>query len=171
MTLQNERFEELLSRQLAAELEPQRGRAEAAFKAQLAAEAAEREARQVAGGSKSQVSWARREVSKPAAWLWTGVPSLIAAGLAIVLTLHFMERPIVRGPDNMMIVEQGNDHPDYLSPSNGMGIGGGDLGGGRIVEYKRYEVIPNQAGVGGARNDVPMPWPPVSKQNPYQLPQ
>jgi hypothetical protein len=175
MTLQNERFEELLSRQLAAELEPQRGRAMAAFKAQLAAEAvereaAERQARQIAGGSKKRESWARREVSGPAVWMWAGLPSLIAASLAVVLTLHFMERPTVIAPDNPIIVERGHDNPTYV-PNSGSGGDGGGFGGGEIVHYSPYEITPNQAGMGSGRRDLPLPLPPASGLNSYQLPQ
>ncbi len=94
MTLQNEKFEELLAQQLTRELEPQRGRAAAAFAAQVAAEAAQRaeeeRAARVAGGSRNKESWARREVSGRSLLVWTGAPALIAAALAVVVTLHFV---------------------------------------------------------------------------------
>jgi hypothetical protein len=92
MTMRNEKFEELLSEELARQLEPQRGKAAAAFQAQLAAEEAQRAAereRDVAGGSKNKQDWARREVAPRALWLWMGVPSLVAACLAVVVTLQF----------------------------------------------------------------------------------
>ena len=92
MTLQNEKFEELISDQLARQLEPQRGRAAQAFRAQIAAEAA---AAQIAGGSKDQQSWARRQVSRAGTFLWIGMPSAIAAALALAVTLQFMH-PAIR---------------------------------------------------------------------------
>ncbi len=159
MTLQNERFEELLSRHLAAELEPQRGRAAAAFRAQMAAEAAEREARQIAGGSRKRESWARREVSKPAVWLWTGVPSLIAAGLAVVLTLHLVNRPSEVGPDQM-IVTRGNVS-GFVEPSDGSVPVSGVGGGGALAGYN--DVTPK-------REEPPLPLPPVRPTNPYPMP-
>jgi hypothetical protein len=155
MTLQNEKFEELLSRQLTAELEPQRGRAVEAFQAQMAAEAAEREAaereaRQVAGGSKNRDSWARREVSGPALWLWAGLPSLMAACLAIALTLHFTSRPTETVPDNGFVTKL-PDNPVF-TPSSGA-----DVGGVRLVTHDEI------------RNALPLP--PVQVPNPYPLPQ
>jgi hypothetical protein len=94
MTLQNEKFEELIAEQLSRQLEPQRGRAAAAVRAQIAAEqaeraAAERQARAIAGGSRDSQSWARKEVSRRSLFFWTGVPSLVAAALALAVTLHF----------------------------------------------------------------------------------
>jgi hypothetical protein len=160
MTLQNERFEELLARHLAAELEPQRGRAAAAFKAQLAAEAAEREARQIAGGSRKQVSWARREVSGRTVWLWTGVPSLVAACLAIVVTLSLVERPKVTrsGRDDEGIASTQSGNSGSLVKDSGVHSGDG------INLVNRYEIKPKQ-------DDQPLPLPPVQPANPYPLPQ
>jgi hypothetical protein len=104
MTMRNEKFEELLSEELARQLEPQRGRAGAAFRAQRAAE-------RVAGGSKSKASWARREVTGRGMWLWMGVPSLLAACLAVVVTPQF-----VGGPGNGGL------------NTNGSGVGAGNSG-------------------------------------------
>ncbi len=78
MTLQNEKFEEMISRQLTAELEPQRGKALATFRAHLAAEAAAPAPIPIAQGR------SRRTLA-----LWAGVPSLMAACIAVVVTLHF----------------------------------------------------------------------------------
>jgi len=83
MTLQNEKFEEIVSRQLAAELEPQRGKALAAFRAQMTAEAAAPAAIPISrGGGRSKKMMA----------LWAGAPSLLAACVAVVVTLHFVHR-------------------------------------------------------------------------------
>lgn len=133
MTLQNEKFEELIHEQLARELDPQRGRAAAAFQAQLAADAAaEAAARRaaIAGGSKNRRSWARREVAPRALWLWAGVPSLAAAALAVVVTLHFVNQPATPTPANPG-TEIADNRPHMLdgrSPSpNVRGDGGGAL--------------------------------------------
>jgi hypothetical protein len=157
MTLQNERFEELLSRQLAAELEPQRGRAAAAFQAQLTAEAAEREARRVAGGSKSQVSWARREVSKPAAWMWAGVPSLVAASLAIVLTLQLGRQPTFVGSE-VIVQTPANS---FVNNSGGNQGGVSGVGMGSLAGYSTER----------KQGELPLPLPPVPQPYPYRLPE
>jgi len=75
MTLQNEKFEEMLAGRLSKELEPQRGKALAAFRAQMA--------NPVAAPLVMPVK-ARRNLA-----LWAGVPSLMAACVAVVVTLHF----------------------------------------------------------------------------------
>jgi hypothetical protein len=146
MTLQNEKFEELLARQLAAELEPQRGRAVAAFKAQLAAEAAEREARVVAGGSKRMESWAQREVSRAGVWFWAGVPSLVAACLAVVLTLQLTSRPVAPGPGNELATSQPVNPP--VEPRAVEGFGSGRMAN----DTTNWRILPQP-------------------ENPYRLPQ
>lgn len=82
MTLQNEKFEELVSRQLSAELEPQRGKALAAFRAHIAAE----------GTGPAPIPISRGRSGKSLA-LWAGVPSLLAACVAVVVTLQVTGKP------------------------------------------------------------------------------
>jgi hypothetical protein len=143
MTLQNEKFEELIAQQLARELDPQRGKAAAAFQAQVAAEAAERaaeeQARCIAGGSKNRESWARREVSRRGLWFWMGVPSLIAACLAVVVTLPYAG-PITMPPTDAgtMIVKDAPVAPGVLN-EGGTGdkqYSGTLVGGMEIVPLK-----------------------------------
>jgi len=116
MTLQNEKFEELIAQQLARELEPQRGKAAAAFQAQVAAETAERaaeeRARHIAGGSKNRQSWARREVPARTLWLWMGVPSLIAACLAVVVTLPLATNQTAPQTDTGTLIVNNNHVAD-----------------------------------------------------------
>src|SRR6187399_2293660 len=81
MTLKAEKFEELLTRELSASLEPQRGKALAAFRAHLATEA-ERPA--IAGSLKDEE--ARKNISRKEFWFWSCVPSLAAACLAVAVT-------------------------------------------------------------------------------------
>ena len=164
MTLQNEKFEELLSRQLTAELEPQRGKAAAAFQAQLAAEKAEREAeraaRAVAGGSKKREAWARQEVSGRAMWFWAGVPSLVAAGLAIVVTLHLVNRPTVETP---VLIVQPQPEPVMYARGGSGGGGGGNPGDVHLVTTP-YEIQRKP-------DEAPLTLPPIQLASPYRLPQ
>jgi hypothetical protein len=90
MTLQNEKFEELVSRQLTAELEPQRGKALAAFRAHIAAE----------GAGPAPIPISRGRSGKSLA-LWAGVPSLIAACVAVAVTLHVVK------PDQPAAIDTG----------------------------------------------------------------
>jgi len=83
MTLQNEKFEELIADHVNAALEPQRGKALATFRAHIAAHGVEEAPAPIPFSA-----GLRREVSRRAAWAWTGVPSLVAAGLAIVVMLQ-----------------------------------------------------------------------------------
>jgi hypothetical protein len=158
MTMRNEKFEELLSAELARQLEPQRGKAAAAFAAQIAAEAAERQAaeraaREVVGGSRNQANWARGEVGKRAMWMWMGLPSLIAACLAVVITLQF-----AGGPSNQMtnndIAGTGSTPSNTGSTFAGMqptaGVGTG------VMASQRDEIIRNQPGGIIIQNNQPM---------------
>ena len=151
MTLQNEKFEELITRQLTRELEPQRGRAAAAFQAQVAAEAAERvaaeRAERIVGGSKNQESWARREVSRRGLWLWMGVPSLIAACLAVVVTLPFAGTKTVPPTDaGTMLVKDAPSVPEVLDE----GVTGDKDYSGRLVGG--MEIVPEKPS-GGVLQD------------------
>jgi hypothetical protein len=152
MTMRNEKFEELLSQELARQLEPQRGKAAAAFAAQVAAEAAEREAREVAGGSKSQQNWARGQVSKRAMWVWMGVPSLLAACLAVVVTLQFAGGPSGQGTNN------GSAGNGITGTNNGTSLAGAraieGVGPGTVASQE--EVIRNQPGELIIQNNQPM---------------
>jgi hypothetical protein len=94
MTLKAEKFEEVLSAELTRELEPQRGKALAAFRAELAAERAA-EARAVAGSiarvtGDGKGTWLRgnKQISRKEMWFWASVPSLLAACVAVVVTLQ-----------------------------------------------------------------------------------
>ncbi len=95
MTVNAEKFEELLSAELKATLDPERGKTLAAFRGYVAAE----EANQLrnnggedgAGGREAyrpDFKKRRREISRPEAWFWTATPSLVAACLGVVLTLQ-----------------------------------------------------------------------------------
>lgn len=153
MTLQNEKFEELLARQLTRELEPQRGKAAAAFQTHVAAEAAERAAaqraaQQVAGGSKDHAAWARREVSGRVLWLWTGVPSLIAAALAVVVTLQFT------GTGPTRPTEPGNPIVNSVPVAPHLGGGVSGVGNGTLAHQE--EVTQNQAGDVVIQNNQPV---------------
>jgi len=87
--------EHLISDQLVATLEPQRGKALAAFRQHVAAQkAGESEGSGPApipisrGARGTGRSFGRREIPRNALWYWAGVPSLVAAGLAVVVTLQ-----------------------------------------------------------------------------------
>ena len=82
MTLKAEKFEELLTQELTSSLEPQRGKALAAFRAHLATEA---ERPVVAGSLKNARTG--RDISRKEFWFWSCAPSLVAACLAVVVTL------------------------------------------------------------------------------------
>jgi len=144
MTMRNEKFEELLSQQLTRELEPQRGKAAEAFQAQVAAE---REARRIAGGSKNRESWARREVPARALWWWMGVPSLIAACLAVAVTLPFAGPKTISTP--VPGTEIVKDAP--VTPGGGIlnegGSGGSGVGGGGAL-VGGVVIVPEKPGDG-----------------------
>jgi hypothetical protein len=79
-------LDDLLTQHLAVALNPQRGRAADAFREHL---------RHGAAGVKAPVAPApipfpRNAVPRQALWLWAGVPSLIAACLALVVTMQFV---------------------------------------------------------------------------------
>lgn len=74
-------LEALLTQQLKVALEPQRGKALAAFRAQVAREA--------------PLPMVKGVIPRRALWYWAGVPSLIAASLAVVVTLQAVNRPAV----------------------------------------------------------------------------
>lgn len=71
----------LLTAHLVATLEPQRGRALAAFRLASAAP------------DTSITQGNPRPISRRTLWLWAGVPSLLAACLALVVTLQFLAGP------------------------------------------------------------------------------
>ncbi len=75
-----DKLDDLLSDHLATTLDPQRGRAAAAFRAHLATRS-----------PTTSASFWRREVSRKALWYWAGVPSALAACVALALTLHFVQ--------------------------------------------------------------------------------
>jgi hypothetical protein len=80
-----DKLEELLTNHLTVSLEPQRGRALAAFRAKVAEEEAP---------APIPISRGRENVvPKRALWYWAGVPSLVAAGLAVVVTLQVAKQP------------------------------------------------------------------------------
>ena len=82
MTLKVEKFEELLAGELQRALEPQRGKALAAFRAQCAEEAQ----RPIVAGTIRP----GRDISRGETWFWASVPSLAAACLAVVVTLKLL---------------------------------------------------------------------------------
>jgi hypothetical protein len=151
MTMRNEKFEELLSAELARQLEPQRGKAATAFVAHLAAEAAERQAaeraaEEVAGGSKSQVHWARGEVSKRAMWVWMSVPSLIAACLAVVVTLHFVGGTLDQGSTTNIVqngVTGNGGNSALFGPRAVEGVGTGSMASQTEITQPGGVVIQN----------------------------
>jgi len=155
MTMRNEKFEELLSQHLMRELEPQRGKAAAAFQAQVAAEAQERaaaeRARRIAGGSKIQESWARREVPARALWWWMGVPSLIAACLALVVTLPYTGTKTNLPTDaGTAIVNKSVREAPGGGILNEGGSGGGGVGGGGTL-VGGMEIVPEKPAEGGGQ--------------------
>jgi len=94
MTLKAEKFEELLTQELSSAIEPQRGKALAAFRAHLAEESQ----RPVIAGSLKDQS---REISRKEFWFWSCVPSLAAACLAVVVTLKMTHTSVpVAAPAN-----------------------------------------------------------------------
>ena len=161
MTMRNEKFEELLTRQLMRELEPQRGKAAAAFQAQVAAEAEEhaaeeREARRIAGGAKTQESWARREVPARALWWWMGVPSLIAACLAVAVTLPFAGPKTIPTPaPGVEIVKDAPTVPAGGILNEGGSGGSGVGGGGTLVDG--VQIVPEKPGDGALQGGSAAP--------------
>ena len=97
MTVNAEKFEELLGAELKATLDRERGKAVAAFRGYVAAE--EASGRRGIGGEDSghggrgdayrpDYKKNRRDISRREAWMWTAAPSLVAACLGVVLTLQ-----------------------------------------------------------------------------------
>jgi hypothetical protein len=85
-----DKLDELLTNHLSVTLEPQRGRALAAFRAQLG---------DAPQHTPQPIPISRGLVPRRALWYWAGVPSLVAAGLAVVVTLQTVNRPApVPGP-------------------------------------------------------------------------
>jgi hypothetical protein len=86
MTLQNEKFEELITQHLQATLDAQRGKALAAFRQHLA--------REDAAGNPTPTprAWRQQEIPRRALWWWTGVPAAAAAGLAVAVMLQLGPR-------------------------------------------------------------------------------
>ena len=84
MTLQNEKFEELIADHLNATLDGQRGKALAAFRQHVADEV---------DGTRNVPAtlraWRKQEIPPRALWWWAGVPSAAAAGLAVVVMLQW----------------------------------------------------------------------------------
>ena len=98
MTLKAEKFEELLASELTSSLEPQRGKALAAFRAHMAQEGA----RPAVAASVRPAEG--REISRMEMAFWSSVPSLIAACLAVVVTLKILvptTLPQTDGPAGM----------------------------------------------------------------------
>ena len=96
-TPSDEKLEALLSSHLHATLDPQRGRALDAFRAHLAQEEAP-----------ASIPISRGVVPKRALWYWAGVPSLVAASLAVVITLQMVKHPLATPhpqpmPDNPLL--------------------------------------------------------------------
>lgn len=108
MTVNAEKFEELLTAQLKATLDPERGKALAAFRGFVAAQEAGGNSGENSNGPVGLASGAQadrspyrpsfkksrfaRQISRREAWFWTAGPSLIAASLGIVLTLQALGR-------------------------------------------------------------------------------
>jgi hypothetical protein len=136
--MQNEKFEELISRQLTATLEPQRGKALAAFQSHLSAEAAAAE--------HAPIPLARglaAPVSRRALFLWTAIPSLAAACLAVVIMLQ------LGGPKS--IVAPGTDKLVHVDPVKTASPAVGD---GVVVSS--VEVTQNQPGAVVINNTTPV---------------
>jgi hypothetical protein len=74
-------LETLLTQHLTATLEPQRGRAAVAFRRHL-------EVGSAGDDAPASLPLSRGVIPRRALWYWAGVPSLVAAGLAVVVTLQ-----------------------------------------------------------------------------------
>ncbi len=112
MTVNAEKFEELLSAELKASLDTQRGKSVAAFRGYVAGEGAADETLRADGrenGGEDGAGRRRensrlvlqsgrfgRQISRREAWFWTTGPSLLAACLGIAITLQFAV-PRMRG--------------------------------------------------------------------------
>jgi hypothetical protein len=89
MTLQSpDNLDTLLSEHLSSTLDGQRGRALAAFRQQQAE----------SGRAAVMVRGEDRVIPRRALWYWAGVPSALAACLAVAVTLHFTGKPPVTTP-------------------------------------------------------------------------
>jgi hypothetical protein len=99
MTLKAEKFEELLSQELSSQLEPQRGKALAAFRAQTL------EQQPMIAGTLVPP----RDISRGETWFWASVPTLAAACLAVVVTLKLFTPAAPAGsrPQDPAIAGQG----------------------------------------------------------------
>ena len=84
MTLQNEKFEELIGDHLKASLDSQRGRAQSAFWKEISSVAPSHR-----DGRIARITSLQKPVSPRALWWWTGIPSAAAAGLAVLVMLQF----------------------------------------------------------------------------------
>jgi len=133
MTVNAEKFEELLGAELKATLDRERGKSVAAFRGYVAAE--EANGRRGNGGEDGagrdayRPNFKKRQISRREVWMWTAGPSLVAACLGVVLTLqvvggrtHGVERDAGAGglmvgdvPKNTMQREwvDPNDHATY----------------------------------------------------------
>jgi hypothetical protein len=100
-----DKLDELLTNHLSVSLEPQRGRAAAAFRAKLA---------QLPQEAPAPIPISRGVVPKRALWYWAGVPSLVAAGLAVVVTLQ-----MVGGPRTAPVTPVGGGDPAVLTAGMG----------------------------------------------------
>lgn len=132
MTLQNEKFEELIGEHLKATLDGQRGRAAAAFREELAAE------RTNDGGRDTRVTGMHKVIPLRALWWWTGVPSVAAAGLAVVVMLQLGGGGVLGRKTTIM------------DPTAKAGGGGGGLVASSV------EVLQNQTGGIVVNDDKPM---------------
>jgi hypothetical protein len=133
MTLQNEKFEEMVSRQLTAELEPQRGKALAAFRAHMLAEQAARP------GGPAPIPIAQGRSRRTLA-LWAGVPSVLAACVAVAVTLHLVDggRNVPVNPDRGVASSQ--------AAPGGTGSEVASAGGSGAAEVVKTASLPPNTG-------------------------
>ena len=125
----DEKLEALLTSHLHTTLDAQRGRALDAFRAHLAKEEP----------IPAPIPISRGVIPKRALWFWAGVPSLIAASLALVLTLEMVNRPQIAGPRNLVgSTKVAVSDPPITTPNKGTIVfeqteTTRDLAGGLIV--------------------------------------
>ena len=116
MTVNAEKFEELLGAELKATLDRERGKAVAAFRGYVAAEEAHQRQNSSGedggagrGGDVYRPDFIKarrgRQISRREAWFWTAAPSLVAACLGVVLTLQVVSGkshgvPAITAPGN-----------------------------------------------------------------------
>jgi hypothetical protein len=154
MTLKTEKFEEMLSVELTRELAPQRGKALAAFRAELAAEklAAEQAAAApaVAGTIKraeeGKKGWlgGNKQVSRKEMWFWASVPSVAAACVAVMVTLQ------LAGP------RQGGTGTEVARTTAGKAGGTIVVNAPQVREVNQLEVTQKSTGEVVMNNDKPM---------------